>query len=158
MTTTICSGTVTALGQVEFDLMHATYAYIEIRRADGRILRAENVVVLNQVGTLLELGVDGRFFFDAARLKAGVIRQLFGIRRSDGRWAYDAEQVRVQAAMANILQGFIFSFVFVGLPVLAMGILQLIYSIGMARLREDEFFQGNSANALASSQQATIRI
>lgn len=159
MTTTICSGTVTALGQVEFNMLQATYAYIEVQRTDGRILRAENVVVLNEAATLLEIGVEGRFFFDSARLKAGTIRQLFGIQRTDGRWAYDRMQVRVLAAIQNIVIGVLLLFVFVGIPILVMGLLQLLYSVGMDRLRQDEFFgESGSAARSATNRQAVVRI
>lgn len=158
MTTTTCSGTVIALGQNEFDLQGTRYAFIEIRRRDGRIVRAENVVVLNGVGSLLHEGVEGKFHFDAARLKTATIRQLFGIRRSDGRWAYDAAQVRTAAAIRNIVWGALHSFVFVGIPVLLLGLLQLVYSIGTARLREEEFFGPDGRSGASAQRDAVIRI
>lgn len=158
MTTTTCSGTVIALGQSVLSLQGRRYAYIEIQRRDGRILRADDVVVLNEVGSLLHEGVEGRFHFDAARLKMATIRQLFGIRRNDGRWAYDAAQVRVTAAVQNIVQGALLSFVFVGIPFLLLGLLQLIYSIGTARLRHDEFFGSEDQSGGSTRQSEVIRI
>lgn len=156
MTTTTCSGSVIALGQSEFSLQGTRYAYIEIRRRDGRILRADDVVVLNGVGSLLYQGVEGRFHFDAARLRTATVRQLFGIRRSDGRWAYDAAQVRVTAAVQNIVQGALTAFVFVGIPFLLLGLLQLVYSIGTARLRHDEFFDGEAQGGGGGARQDEV--
>ncbi|SFT26613.1 hypothetical protein [Methylobacterium sp. yr668] len=158
MTTTTCSGTVIALGQSELSLQGRRYAYIEIERQDGRILRADDVVVLNEVGSLLHEGVQGRFHFDAARLKTATIRQLFGIRRSDGRWGYDAAQVRVTAAIHNIVQGALTAFVFVGIPFLLLGLLQLVYSIGTARLRHDEFFGSEAQGDGPKRRDEVIRI
>lgn len=77
----------------------------------------------------------GRFHFDDARLRTPTVRQLSGIRSSDGRWAYDAAQVRVTAAIQNIVQGALTAFVWIPFPLL--GLLQLVYSIGTTLLRHD---------------------
>jgi hypothetical protein len=136
---------VIALGQSGFSFQEIGYAYIEIWRWDGRVTRADDVVVLNRVGSLLQQGVDGQFDLDAARLRTAMVRQRFGIRRNDGRRAYDAAQVRLTAAVRNVVQGALTAFIFVGVPFLLISLLQLVFSIGTARLRHGGFIDGDAS-------------
>ncbi|MGU3363005.1 hypothetical protein ACLBWX_22035 [Methylobacterium sp. M6A4_1b] len=51
------------------------------------------------------------------------------------------------------------AFVFVGIPFLLLGLLQLVYSIGTARLRHDEFFEAEGSGGVgAARQDGVIRI
>jgi hypothetical protein len=57
-------GTITALGQSEFDNHTTIYAYLEITEASGRRILIDKVAVANDTAALLAMGSVGEFFFD----------------------------------------------------------------------------------------------
>jgi hypothetical protein len=74
-------GTLTALGQHEFDNLVVVYAYIEITKSTGERVLVEKVGVCGDVAARLRLGQQGEFFVDRIRQSAPVMRcQLWGLK------------------------------------------------------------------------------
>ena len=76
-------GSVTKIGQSEFNNNAELFAYIEITEPSGRRVMIEKVVISNDVGAAFAMGVAGEFFIDRM-LKSGPVRiQLWGIKTHD---------------------------------------------------------------------------
>ena len=81
------TGTVTALGQSEFDDHTTIYAYVEITESSGRRILIEKVAVANDTAALLATGSVGEFFFDKMF--------IYGRRYHYQLWAIKAENMAV---------------------------------------------------------------
>jgi hypothetical protein len=113
-------GTLTALGQCEFDNLIVVYAYIEITKATGERVLVEKVAVCSDVSARLRLGQEGEFFIDRIRQVAPAVRcQLWGLK-SDGVTTLDSKDLRRRISAALLVQGILM------LPLFGAGLLMII--------------------------------
>jgi hypothetical protein len=112
-------GSVTNIGQSEFNNNAQNFAYVEISEPSGRRVMIEKVVVSNDVGAIFEMGVTGEFFVDRV-FRSGPIRcQLWGIK-THNRAILDRKNMRLQVSLVQLMWGLI------TIPVLGLGLLLAI--------------------------------
>ena len=98
-------GTISAIGQSQFDNDMSIYAFIEVTETTGDRTLIEKVAVFNDVGAVLALGVTGKFYVDRLYRANGRIRcQLWGVR-SDRVAVLDRANLRHRAALVKFLMG-----------------------------------------------------
>jgi hypothetical protein len=152
-------GTVTALGQSQFDNVVTIYAYIEITEASGRRIQIDKVAVANDAGTLLTMGSVGEFFFDKMF--------VYGRRYHYQLWGIKAEKMavmdRVDARKMVTIHHIIFGMLL--LPIGGLGALWLLPGLGhlvtmlSGRVNRDQLFYGsNPAEIRRLQQQQAVRI
>lgn len=132
------SGTVTALGQYEFDNNVTIYAYLEITEPTGQRVMIDKVAVCNDTASLLQLGSAGDFFFDKMFVYGRQYHcQLWGIQ-SDTAAVIDRRNLRNIVATHHFLVG-LFLLPFGGLGVFwllpAIGSIFMMLSGGANRIR-----------------------
>lgn len=148
-------GSVTNLGQSEFNNDVENFAYVEITEPSGRRVMIEKVVVANDVGAIFAMGVTGEFFVDRV-FKSGPIRcQLWGLK-TQNREIFDRKNMRLQVGLVQFLYGL------VTIPVLGLGLLiaipalvRLCGSIGGPRRR---MFYGSGVSRARTPAEQIVRI
>lgn len=117
-------GTISQFGQCEVDNDLIVYAYIEVVDAAGRRTLVKKVAVSVDVQAVIELGLEGTFFFDEVFVVGRrILSQLWGASTSD-RDVIDTTNLRTILAVTNMLRGIVFT------PVLGLGIPYLLAGIG----------------------------
>ncbi|MBR1225221.1 hypothetical protein JQ600_09855 [Bradyrhizobium sp. AUGA SZCCT0176] len=121
-------GTVTALGQNVFDNNVMIYAYVVVTDASGRRTMIEKVAVCNDVGAVLELGINGRFYVDRLFNGNNVFRcQLWGVR-ADGLAVIDRHNLRLKTGLFKIVYGIL------TIPIFGIGLMLLFGGIRLLAL------------------------
>lgn len=152
-------GTVTALGQSQFDNVVTIYAYIEITEASGRRIQIDKVAVANDAGTLLAMGSVGEFFFDKMFVYGRRYHyQLWGIK-AENMVVMDRVDARKMVTIHHIIFGTLL------LPIGGLGVFWLLPGLGhlvtmlSGRVHRDRFFFGsNPAEIRRLHQQQAVRI
>jgi len=134
------SGTITRLGQCEFDNDYEIYAYVEVTGTIGRRTLVKKVAVFADIGSSIHQGLDGDFYFDEVFVPGGRAHcQLWGIRAPD-RCVIDSVDLRANMMRFNLLCGILFTPVFgAGLVRLIAGIAQMISILTGAADRQRYF-------------------
>ena len=98
-------GTVTAIGQSQFDNALTIYAYLEITEASGRRVSIDKVAVCNDVAASLRLGQSSEFFVDRIFCYSQTCRcQLWGIK-ADGIATFDSIDIRKRVSFWQLVLG-----------------------------------------------------
>lgn len=100
------TGTLTAVGQSEFDDVTTLYAYLEITDEAGRRVTIEKVAVCNDVAPHLRIGGSGEFFVDRMSLNSGIRCQLWGVK-ADGVAVVDRRDLRKRIAALRLIWGLV---------------------------------------------------
>ena len=138
-------GTLTALGQSEFDNLIVVYAYIEITKPTGERVMVEKVAVCDDVSARLRLGQEGEFFVDRIRKAASSVRcQLWGLK-ADGVATLDSKDMRQRISAAQLTRGILM------LPLFGIGILMFIPALMMLASYRRRLFYG--ADCVAPNRQ-----
>jgi len=98
------NGTVTAIGQSEFDNVVTLYAFLEITEASGRPISIEKVAVCSDVAARFKIGVSGEFFVDRISRHSGIRCQLWGIK-TNGVAVIDSRDLRKRIAALQLIWG-----------------------------------------------------
>lgn len=149
----VIKGRVTALGQHILLREGCVFPWIECEDETGQIINVSNVIVTNDVYSLLDAGMVGELYFESLGSK----KQLFGIKRSDGRVAYDEKSLRAKIAGKWML---------VGLPLLyfwGFGIPFILYGLALHLMqtpasRKQFFYGSDRQEAERLRRQVPIRI
>jgi hypothetical protein len=149
-------GTLTALGQSFFDNNVMIYAYIVITDASGKRTMIEKVAVCNDIGAVLELGQNGRFYVDRLFNNYNTIRcQLWGLR-TDELAVVDQNNLRSQAGFHKIVYGILTTPIFgIGLIILFSGINLLALNF---RYNRHEMFRGREGRLPPPLPAQAVRI
>jgi hypothetical protein len=113
------NGTVTAIGQSEFDNVVTLYAYLEITEASGSRIAIEKVAVCSDVAARLRIGVSGEFFVDRMSRHSGIRCQLWGIK-TDGVAVLDSRDLRKRIAGLQLIWGLVL------MPLAGIGLLLVV--------------------------------
>jgi hypothetical protein len=150
-------GTVTAIGQSQFDNSITFYAYLEITEPSGRRIKIDQVAVCNDIASALRLGQSGEFFVDRIFRFSKTYRcQLWGIK-SDGVATIDSIDIRKRVAGLQFVLGILTIPIFgLGL-LLAVPALFKILSLG-AYNRNQMFYGSDPVEARRLSEQQVVRI
>jgi hypothetical protein len=145
------TGTVSAIGQSEFNNSEQVYAYIEITETSGRRVVIEKVEVFSDVGVAFGMGLTGDFFVDRIFGSGKVRCQLWGIKTSD-RVIFDRKNSRLQWASAQLFLGLI------TIPFFGIGLLFLIPALFRLftctpRQRQQMFYGSDLSHAPVSREQ-----
>jgi hypothetical protein len=117
------SGTVTRLGQCEFNNDYEIYAYVEISTQRGRRM-VKKVAVYADVAACLFQGLEGDFNFDDVFVPGRRAHcQLWGVRSAE-RAIIDSFDLRASMMRLNLLCGVLFT------PVFGAGALRLVAGLG----------------------------
>lgn len=148
-------GTVSAIGQFQFDNSLTVYAYIQITEKSGRRVTIDQIAVANDVSAILQLGCAGEFFIDRIYHASNNFRcQLWGVRTASEA-VLDSNNIRLKIAFAQIWLGVMLTPVLgLGLVFVAMGLVQLAESGSEKRRR---MFYGEGSAEL-QSRPASVRI
>ncbi|MCK1284730.1 hypothetical protein IVB41_12470 [Bradyrhizobium sp. 44] len=144
-------GTVTAIGQSQFDNDMSIYAFIEVTDRNGLRTLIEKVGVFNDIGAVLAPGLSGHFYVDRIYRGSGALRcQLWGVR-TDRLVVMDSKDLRNRIAMAKLLGGIPAIFVFgLGLIIIA----EAIYLLATAGDRRQFFLSGDGPPTLTPAPEA----
>lgn len=130
------NGRVTALGQPILLKDGCIYNWIECEDKSGQIINLSNVTVTKDVSSLCDVGMVGELYFESL----GSEKQLFGIKRSDGRVAYDKQSLRGKIAIWCMLVGIPLLFIWgVGILLILSGLTLILMQTPASRKR---FFYG----------------
>lgn len=153
------SGTVTAIGQSEFNNHHTLYAFIELVEPTGRRVMVQNVWVGNQVLATMNVGAEGEFCFDKFfAASKGLVSQLWGVKTSGGLVSFD-RNMRTPLTFVHLALGIVLlPFGGVGMVFLVFALPQLVKLIGMIGARERMFYGQDHAEARRLRQQQAVRI
>ena len=134
------TGTVSAIGQSNFDNDLYIYAYIAVTDQSGRRHMIDKVAVGNDVGSYLTPGLHGEFFFDSFFGNRSKIRcQLWGIKADAGS-VIDRSNLRSVVTASNLLQGLLLlPLAGIGLISLVPGLFQLFDAV-TGRVNRSRFF------------------
>jgi hypothetical protein len=147
-------GTVSAIGQSEFDNVVTLYAYLEITEGSGRRISIEKVAVCSDVAARLKLGVFGEFFVDRISRHSGIRCQLWGIK-ADGVAVLDSRDLRKRIAALQLIWGLVLTpFAGVGLLLVVPALFRLAASEDRSRM----FYGMDPAEARRLEQQQAVRI
>jgi hypothetical protein len=150
------NGTVTAIGQSEFDNVVTLYAYLEITEDSGRLISIENVAVCSDVGARLRMGVSGEFFVDRISRHSGIRCQLWGIK-TDGVAVLDTRDLRKRIASLQLIWGLVLTpFAGIGLLLVVPALFRLAASGSEDRSRM--FYGTDPAEARRLQRQQAVRI
>lgn len=139
-------GTITSVGASQHDLSGRIYSFIELTESNGRRIRVERVGVSSQVDAYLEPGTAGTFYFDRLLgFLAPSVKHLWGVKSSNDEACFDPTNVRFAVGARHLIQGLVLSLFFIGLPLLAFSILEILGSAG-SRLAREQLFYGSSGN------------
>lgn len=117
-------GTISQLGQCEFNNDLVIYAYIEIIDETGARTLVKKVAIAVDVQAVIEPGTHGAFFIDDVFVPGrNILCQLWGVSTED-REVIDHVNLRNILATANMFRGIIFT------PVLGIGLPHLVAGIG----------------------------
>lgn len=147
-------GTVTAIGQSQFDNDVTIYAYIDVTGSAGGKTHIEKVAVFNDIGAALALGVSGTFYVDRIFRGASAIRcQLWGLR-TEKTAVIDSFDLRTRLILYKLLVG-IPTILFFGL-----GLLYVAEAIYLLATRGDRkrFFLGGFDQSPFHAQSFASRI
>lgn len=152
-------GTVTAIGQSQFDNNMAVYAYLEITEANGRRVMIDKVAVCNDTASVLQLGCVGEFYFDRMFIYGRrFFCQLWGIK-GDDTVVIDRHHLRKMVAAHHVFVGLLM------LPVGGFGLFWLLPALfsGLTMLsgrvnRRRMFYGLNPGEALRLQRQQAVRI
>lgn len=149
----VIKGRVTTLGQHILLTDGCIYPWIECEDESGQIINVSNVVVTNDVYSIFDAGMVGELYFESLGSK----KQLFGIKRSDGRVAYDEKSLRGKIAGKWILVGIPLLYLWgMGIPFILYGlILHLMQTPGS---RKQFFYGSDQQEAERLRRQVPIRI
>ncbi|CEG09233.1 MAG: hypothetical protein J0G33_05555 [Afipia felis] len=153
------AGTVTALGQSQFDNIHTVYAYIEITEPSGRRVQIDKVAVCNDTAALLAMETSGEFFFDKMFVYGRRYHcQLWGIK-SDNMAVMDRTNVRIMVMWHHIILGLLLMPIgFLGSFWLFPGLGHLITILSGRVNRQERFYGSNPAEIQRLRQQQAVRI
>lgn len=148
-------GSVTNIGQSEFNNNAEIFAYIEITEPSGRRVMIEKVAVSNDVGAIFAMGVLGEFFIDRV-FKSGPVRtQLWGIKTHD-REIFDRKNLRLQVSLVQLLYGLVTT------PVLGLGLLiavpALVRLLGCVGGPRQRMFFGSGVPRVPPLKEQVMRI
>jgi hypothetical protein len=119
-------GTISQLGQCEFDNDLVIYAFIEILMPDGGRRLLKKVAVCTDIGAAIGVGTEGEFFFDEVFVVGRrFLSQFWGVK-TDHREVVDSVNLRTMLTTVNLLRGIIFT------PILLSGLPDLLAGIGQA--------------------------
>jgi hypothetical protein len=149
------SGSVTTIGQSEYNNNAQKFAYIEITEPSGRRVMIEKVVVSNDTGAIFAMGVTGKFFVDRV-FRSGDLRcQLWGIKTHD-REILDRKNLRLQVSLVQLMYGLVTIPVFgLGLLLAIPALVRLFGCIGEPRQR---MFYGSGVSHAPTSAEQVVRI
>ena len=140
------SGTISRIGQSEFDNDVVNYAFIEIVDAEGRRKLVKKVAVCVDVQAAIGEGVTGEFFFDAVFVFGRRYLCQFWAVRTAERSVVDGTNFRAILAPVNLIAGIILTpFFGYGLPRLIAGIGQLWSILTGSADRKRFFVEGQIA-------------
>jgi hypothetical protein len=148
-------GTITAIGQSRFDNDVTIYAYLDITDPSGRRTRVEKVAVCNDVGSFLQLGLEGEFFVDRLfRYSQSFRCQLWALKTANHD-IIDSKDLRKRLAGIRLLLGIGLLPEFgIGLLCIGSSLFHFANSIIESRQR---MFYGSGPTRLAFEQRA-VRI
>ena len=137
------SGTITRLGQSEFNNDGTIYAFIEITDTDGLRTLLKKIAVGVDVEAAIGQGVVGQFYFDEVFVFGRrYLSQFWGVKTATHN-VVDGTHFRKILAIANLLQGVLLTpFFGYGLPCLIAGIGQA-WSLIDGSADRDAFFRGD---------------
>jgi len=152
-------GTITALGQSQFDNVATIYAYIEITEASGRRILIDKAAVANDTAALLAMGSVGEFFFDQMFVYGRRYHyQLWGIK-AENMAVIDRVDARKMVMIHHIIIGTLL------LPIGGIGAFWLLPGLGhlvtilSGRVNRDSLFYGsNPVEIRRLQQQQAVRI
>lgn len=141
-------GTISRLGQCEFDNDIVVYAYIEFVDAHGQRTLVKKVAVCVDIQAAIGEGVDGTFYFDELFVSGRrYLCQLWGLRNAE-RSILDGADLRRILAIVHLVRGILFTPVFaVGLPDLIAGVGQTWSLMSGSAVREKFFVRNDAASA-----------
>lgn len=153
------TGTVTALGQSQFDNNLTIYAYLEITEPSGRRIQIDKVAVCNDTAALLQLGRVGELFFDKMFVYGRRYHyQLWGIK-AENMAVFDRHNLRKLVRIHHIVVGtLLLPFGGLGACWLLPGIASLLTSISGSVNRHSLFYGSNPAEVRRLRQQQALRI
>ena len=136
------NGTISRLGQSEFNNDITIYAFIEIVDAAGARTLLKKVAVAVDVEAAIDQGVTGQFYFDEVFVFGRrYLSQFWGVRTATHS-VIDGTNFRKMLAVANLFQGVLLTPLFgYGLPCLIAGIGQA-WSLIDGSADRDGFFRG----------------
>lgn len=148
-------GSVTNIGQSEFNNDVENFAYVEITEPSGRRVIIEKVVVANDVGAIFAMGVTGEFFVDRV-FKSGPMRcQLWGVK-TQNREVFDRKNMRLQVSLVQLLHGLL------TIPVLGLGLLiavpALVRLSGCVGGPRQRMFNGSGVSRAPAPTEQIVRI
>ena len=152
-------GTVTAVGQSQFDNNLTIFAYLEVTEMSGRRILIDKVAVCNDTSSLLQLGGTGEFFFDKMFIYGRKFHcQLWGIK-ADNMAVLDRNDLRKMVMAHHILYGlFLLPFFGVGLFCLLPALASLMTTLSGGVNRSRCFYGSNPSEARRLQQQQSVRI
>jgi hypothetical protein len=153
------TGTIRSIGQCEFTNWWTKYAFIEIVEPSRRRVLLQNVSVGNQVAPAIAAGVEGEFFIDRMFvLLSPKAKQLWGVKTNDGMVAYD-RGIRMPITWFHLVLGLVLTPLFgLGLPILLLGLVQLLKLIGMVGARQQMFYGDDRSEAHRLRRQEAVRL
>jgi hypothetical protein len=150
------NGTVTAIGQSEFDNVVTLYAYLEVTEASGRRISIEKIAVCSDVAARLRMGVSGEFFVDRISRHSGIRCQLWGIK-ADGVAVLDSRDLRKRIAALQLFWGLVLTpLAGVGLLLVVPALFRLAASGSEDRSRM--FYGTDPAESRRLERQQAVRI
>lgn len=147
-------GTITSIGQSEFDNDGTVYAYIEITDASGVRTLVEKVAVMNDVNSRLHLGLTGSFFVDRIFQFSKVRCQLWGLKTAELA-IMDRKNIRARMTTARFIMGI------ATLPFFGFGLLWIanaIWHLVLLSANDRTKMFGNSYSMASPSLPQTVRI
>lgn len=151
-------GTVTALGQSQFDNVVTIYAYIEITEPSGRRIQIEKVAVANDTAAQLDMGSIGEFFFDRMFVYGRRYHyQLWGIK-AENMAVMDRVDARKMVMIHHIVLGTLLLPFVIGAFWLLPGLGHLVTILSGSVNRDRLFYGANPAEIRRLQQQQAVRI
>lgn len=153
------TGTVTAVGQSQFDNILAIYAYLEITEPSGRRIQIDKVAVCNDTAALLQMGIVGEFFFDKMFVYGRRYHcQLWGIK-AENMAVFDRDNMRKMVMIHHIVVGtLLLPFGGLGAFWLLPGLASLMTLLSGSANRSALFYGSNPAEVARLQQRQAIRI
>jgi hypothetical protein len=153
------TGTVTAVGQSQFDNNLTVYAYLEITESSGRRCLIEKVAVCNETNASVQPGSAGQFFFEKMFVYGRRFHcQMWGIKSNDLA-VFDRHNLRTVVTTHHILFGlFLLPVGGLGAFWLLPGLASLMTMLRGGANRRALFYGSNPAEARRLQQQQAIRI
>jgi hypothetical protein len=135
-------GTISQLGQCEFDNNLMVYAYVEIVDPTGGRRLVKKVAVCVDIQAALHPGLEGHFFFDEIFVSGRkILCQFWGISTVE-RFVVDQVDMRAGLARIHLFRGILYTPLFgLGLPMLIAGIGQT-WSLLNGSANRTRFFRG----------------